>query len=107
MDSMPVPLFNPTNDLHQKMVSIVKNFLPQGKEWARRKMEASSSLSKARLEADYKDPITTIDAISALIYELTREEFITTLKAHPQLEQIYHSKALNYFDLISPIDDKK
>ncbi len=107
MDSMPVPLFNPKKELHQKMVTIVKNFIPQGKEWARRKMEAPSSLSKARLEIDYQDSITTIDAIAALIYGLTREEFNVTLKAHPLLEKNYHVKALDYYDSISLIDDKR
>lgn len=101
MDSMPVPLFDHNKSLHQKMVSTVKQFIPQGKEWAKRKMEAPSSLSKARLEVDYQDSITTIDAIAALIYKLTREEFIATLRAHPLLEHTYHNKTLTYFDLLS------
>ncbi|UCG02071.1 MAG: hypothetical protein JSW11_21065 [Candidatus Heimdallarchaeota archaeon] len=98
IDSMPVPLFNPRNELHKKMVSLVKKFIPQGKEWARRKMEASSSLSKARLETDYQDSITTLDAIAALIYKLNKVEFLVTLKAHPKLEHDYRYKALEYFD---------
>ncbi|MFX0123437.1 MAG: Eco57I restriction-modification methylase domain-containing protein [Candidatus Hodarchaeota archaeon] len=102
MDSMPVPLFNPEKEIHRKMVSIVKNFIPQGREWARRKMEASSSLSKARLEVDYIDTITMIDATAAVIYELSKEEFIVTLKAHPQLEDAYHEKSLAFFDSLSP-----
>jgi len=107
MDSMPVPLFDPNKEFHQKMVSIVKSFIPLGREWARRKMEASSSLAKARLEADYQDSITAIDAVAALVYKLTREEFIITLKAHPMLEQSYFNKALEYFDFLSVRNDKK
>ncbi|MHA2243594.1 MAG: Eco57I restriction-modification methylase domain-containing protein [Candidatus Hodarchaeales archaeon] len=102
MDSMPVPLFDPNKELHQKMVSIVKYFIPQGREWAKRKMEASSSISKARLEKDYQNTITKIDALAASIYQLTRIEFVTTLNAHSQLEDSYHTQALNYFDLNGP-----
>lgn len=107
MDNMPIPLFNPNEELHQKMVSLVKNFIPQGKDWARRKMEVTSSISKARLEIDYQDSITTIDALAALIFKLTRDEFSVTLKAHPQLEQSYHKKALDYFDTLIPKFNKK
>jgi len=101
MDSMPIPLFNPRKESHQKMVSIVNSFIPQGIEWAKRKMEASSPILKARLETDYLDPITTIDALAALIYKFTKEEFCVTLNAHSQLEQNYHYKALEKFDFLS------
>ncbi|MFX1282466.1 MAG: Eco57I restriction-modification methylase domain-containing protein [Promethearchaeota archaeon] len=107
MDSMPVPLFDPDKELHQKMVAIVKHFIPQGKEWARRKMEASSSLAKARLEKDYQDSIITMDALAALVYGLTKKEFIVTLEAHPLLEQCYHNKALECFNSLSAICDNK
>ena len=98
---MPVPLFNPKDKLHCKMALIVKSFISQGREWARRKMEASSSLSKAQLETDYQDTITKIDALAALIYKLTREEFITTLSAHPKLERSYHKKTLSCYNLLA------
>jgi Alw26I/Eco31I/Esp3I family type II restriction m6 adenine DNA methyltransferase len=101
MDNMPVPLFNPKEKLHRKIASTVKNFIPQGREWARRKMEANSSLSKAQLEDYYQDTITKIDALAALIYQLTREEFIITLSAHPKLEISYHNQTLSYYDLLS------
>ncbi|UCE14459.1 MAG: hypothetical protein JSV04_04595 [Candidatus Heimdallarchaeota archaeon] len=100
MDSMPVPIFNPSLKIHQKMASIVNQFIPLGSEWAKRKMEAPSSLSKARLEEDYQDTITMIDALSAVIYELNRSEFEETLAAHPQLEEKYRAKALNHYELL-------
>ncbi|MFX1505373.1 MAG: Eco57I restriction-modification methylase domain-containing protein, partial [Promethearchaeota archaeon] len=101
MDGMTVPLFDSTKELQQNMVSVVKNFIPLGKEWAKRKMEASSTLSKARLETDYIDYVTKFDALAALIYKLTKKEFKVTLKAHPQLEPSYHKKALDFFDFFS------
>ena len=107
MDNMPIPLFNPRKELHQKMVFLVKYFIPQGMEWARRKMEASSPLLKAQLEKDYLDPITTIDALASLIYNFTKEEFRVTLDAHPQLEQNYHYMALEKFDFLSAKDDER
>jgi Alw26I/Eco31I/Esp3I family type II restriction m6 adenine DNA methyltransferase len=101
MDGMTVPLFDSKKEIHQKMVSIVKNFLPLGQEWAKRKMEASSTLSKARLEVDYLETITKFDALAALIYKLTKKEFKVTLNAHPQLELSYHEKAIAFFDSFS------
>ena len=101
MDGMTVPLFDSKNELHLEMVSIVKNFIPLGKKWAKRKMEASSTLSKAQLEADYLDSVTKFDALAALIYKLTKKEFEVTLKAHPKLEPSYHKKALDFFDFFS------
>ncbi|MFW9904253.1 MAG: Eco57I restriction-modification methylase domain-containing protein [Candidatus Thorarchaeota archaeon] len=101
MDGMTVPLFDSTKELHQNMVSVVKNFIPLGKEWAKRKMEASSTLSKARLEADYLDTVTKFDALAAVIYKLTKKEFEVTLKAHPLLELSYYKRTLDYFDFFS------
>jgi len=100
IDGITVPLFNPTQYYHQKIVNLVKEFIPRGREWARRKLEALSSLSKAQLENDYQDTITNIDALAALIYKLNRQEFKVTLKAHPLLEESYHKRALNHFDLL-------
>lgn len=104
MDSMPVPIFNPKLKLHRKMASIVNEFIPVGNVWAKRKMEASSSLSKARLEEDYQGTITAIDALAAVIYNLTRLEFEVTLEAHPQLEEKYRKKALIHHDLFTNND---
>ncbi|MHA2329407.1 MAG: Eco57I restriction-modification methylase domain-containing protein, partial [Candidatus Hodarchaeales archaeon] len=100
IDNVTVPLFDPNHFFHRKMVLIVKEFVPRGKEWAKRKMEATSSLSKARLEIDYQDSITAIDAMSALIYKLTKDDFKLTLDAHPQLETSYKVKSLKLFDFI-------
>ncbi len=102
IDSITVPFFDPTQDHHRKLVATVKQFLPRGKEWAKRKMEAISSISKARLEVDYQNTITKIDALAASIYNLTRSEFETTLNAHSQLEDPYRIQALNHFDLDKP-----
>ncbi|MFX0086115.1 MAG: Eco57I restriction-modification methylase domain-containing protein [Candidatus Hodarchaeota archaeon] len=99
VDSITVPLFDPIDKNHQTMVLFVKNFIPRGNEWAMRKMKASSSLSKAKLEHDYQDIITKIDSIAAQIYGFSRSEFEITLKAHPLLEPAYHEMALAYFEL--------
>ncbi|MFX0173356.1 MAG: Eco57I restriction-modification methylase domain-containing protein [Candidatus Hodarchaeota archaeon] len=100
IDGITIPLFDPKQHYHQKMVNLVREFIPRGKEWARRKLEASSSLSKAQLEIIYQDTITEIDALAALIYKLSKQEFETTLKAHPLLEESYCKKALNHFDML-------
>lgn len=105
VDNMPVPYLDSNIYFHQEMISIVKEFIPRGREWAKEKMESLSSLSKSRLERNYLDTITKIDAVAALIYTLTREEFKTTLEAHPLLEQTYQKKGLQYFDLFSSIYD--
>ncbi|MFX0184740.1 MAG: Eco57I restriction-modification methylase domain-containing protein [Candidatus Hodarchaeota archaeon] len=105
IDGITVPLFDPKQYYHQKIANLVKEFIPRGREWAKRKLEASSSLSKAQLEKDYQDIINNIDALAALIYKLNKQEFKTTLNAHPLLEESYHKKALNHFDLLS--DRKK
>ena len=102
IDSITVPFFDPSQDIHRKLAVIVKQFLPRGKEWAKRKMEACSSVSKARLEADYQHTITKIDSLAASIYKLTRSEFEATLSAHPQLEDSYINQALDHFDVESP-----
>ncbi len=98
IDSINVPFFDPSQDHHRELAIIVEQFLPRGKEWAKRKMGASSSISKARLEADYQNTITRIDALAALVYNLTRSEFETTLNAHSQLEDSYRIQALKHFD---------
>ncbi|MFX0052085.1 MAG: Eco57I restriction-modification methylase domain-containing protein, partial [Candidatus Hermodarchaeota archaeon] len=100
IDGITIPLFDPKQHYHQKMAELVRGFIPKGKDWARRKLEASSSLSKAQLETAYQDTITEIDALAALIYKLEKQEFEATLKAHPLLEESYCKKALNHFDML-------
>ena len=101
IDGITVPRFDPELISHQRMVNLVKNFFPRGREWATRKMKANSSLSKARLEQDYLNDVTKIDATASTIYNLSRDEFEVTLMAHPLLEQEYRDIALSHFSLFS------
>jgi Alw26I/Eco31I/Esp3I family type II restriction m6 adenine DNA methyltransferase len=100
IDNITVPLFDPQQKNHQIMVHLVKKFVPRGYEWAMRKMKANSSLSKAKLEQDYQETTTKIDATAARIYGLTRSEFLVTLMAHPLLEEEYREMSSSNFDLI-------
>ncbi len=97
IDSITVPLYNPKNEIHQRIASVVQKFLPKGKEWARKKMLTSSSKAKSELEYKYLDTITLIDSLSALVYQLSQKEFEITLNAHKKLESFYKEKALEHF----------
>jgi hypothetical protein len=100
IDGITVPRFDPELISHQRMVNLVKKFFPRGREWATRKMKVNSSLSKARLEQDYLNDVTKIDATASTIYKLSKDEFEITLMAHPLLEQEYRDIALSHFSSI-------
>ncbi|NHJ00910.1 MAG: hypothetical protein EAX86_02155 [Candidatus Heimdallarchaeota archaeon] len=98
---MNIPAYEMKNPLHKALVNLIKDFEPIGINWAYRKMEASSSSAKSALEKDYYLYIAQIDALVALIYNLTKEEFIVTLQAHQRLESSYTEAAVNSYTKFS------
>ncbi len=98
IENLALPLYNPSDPLHQHLVALVKDFQPTSSQWADQMVTLGhQSEAKAALTQKYWHHLAEIDAVCLKIYGLDSDQFEILQGKFPKLEPAYFSMISTYF----------